>query len=252
MTPTDRQGFRERARLRRMMSEAAALPPGDPVRREIEASITKEGEWAEQEWLETLRFDEEVRLRLQTVEPPPGLERSLLSIATQESGRRRPRSRGWWWGAAAAGVAAVVVAGLFSLLPVPGKNEGTRLRTLALLAMSDHLADRHLTTATSEARVLEQALGGKLPFRVAVPDLGPGIALKGGRRCSLGPHPVLYSLWNRSGKECSLFQFRPDDFGLPDRMEAVVLVPDGGAERESCQVKVWVEEGRGYALVGER
>jgi hypothetical protein len=146
----------------------------------------------------------------------------------------------------------ILLVGLLHLLTAPGRNKSAPLGMVAQLAMKDHLADRHVTTATSEPRVLESVLGRLLPFRVILPDLGPEMALKGGRRCTLGPHPVLYSLWAHSGRECSLFQFRPGDFGLPDKMEAVVLVPEGQGEGEICSVEIWVEESRGYALVGER
>ena len=105
MRPSDRQSVREHARLRRKMGEAAVLPPGDLQRREIEAATTKEGKWAEQEWVETLRShggspastaSDRTSTRSETksfLDPDRGKRTNAAACARLVVGRRRCRRR---------------------------------------------------------------------------------------------------------------------------------------------------------------
>ena len=78
----------DKEKLRRMMGEAAALSPDDPERRAVEAEIAREGEWAEKEWLDLLRFDEHARIELRRVPVPAGLEDRLLSLPGEPASSR--------------------------------------------------------------------------------------------------------------------------------------------------------------------
>ena len=91
--------------LQRRMAEAAALPPHDPYRIETARLVTEAGDWAEQQWLELMREDEQLRLDLQHVDPPVGLIDRLLAVPDQTAPRdsRLRNSLGW-----AAAVAAML------------------------------------------------------------------------------------------------------------------------------------------------
>ncbi len=234
----------KRERLYRVMGEAAALPPEDRQRRAVEAEIAAEGSWAEQEWLKLLQEDERLRLELQRVSVPVGMQERLLRIPDGDS-RSQTRCFPWWRFAAAAAVIAVIVGAYF----LPHGNRD-RLRSVALLAMNEHLNRKDLTVVTQDPSQLAGRLSAALPFRVSLPDLGPEFRLVGGSDCKMCTHRAALSLWSRGGEEFSLLQFIPADFKLPPEMEPVTfccvdMVPAGAP----CDVKVWTRNGYGYALI---
>lgn len=132
-----------------------------------------------------------------------------------------------------------------SWLRHPGNNV-TAIHRIALLTMSEHFAPHHLTVKTPDPRELERSLSDELPFSVVVPDLGKSFELVGGRRCSIGSHPAAYSSWRSQGRIFSLYQFVPSAFGLAGHVERTTV--PGNVSR--CQVEVWTDGGRGFALVG--
>jgi len=230
--------------LRRMMGEAAALPPDDEFRRQVEASVAAAGNWAEEEWLALLRFDEEMRLSLLQLPVPPQLEPELRTIA--ETG---PHRRPWFSWPAPARVAGIVLlvilvsAGAF-LLQGRRATRGA-IQELATLTMNEHSKPSPLGVETSNRGELERLLAGTVSFPVIVPELDGQFELVGGRRCTLGQKVVVYSHWSRSDRRYSLYQFRPDDFGIPHSMESTYI-----PGRSGCDVTVWTQQGCGFALVG--
>lgn len=233
----------ERDRLLRLMGEAAALRPDDALRREVEAMVAAAGSWAEREWLALLRFDEEMRLSLNRVPVPPQLEHALLTTL-ETGGRSRPAARRPSRRAAAT-VLVGLAAGAALLMLQPGSTNHI-LNQVAILAAGEHFDQGAVDVETSQPDVLERALADQIPFPVVLPDLGDRFRLAGGQKCSLARHTVVYSRWRSSGKPHSLYQFQPDDFGLPDRFRRTTLSVDDG-----CSVTLWTEHGRGYALVAE-
>jgi hypothetical protein len=238
----------EKEKLRRMMGEAAALSPDDPERRAVEAEIAREGEWAEKEWLDVLGFDEHVRVELQRVPIPAGLEERLYSIPGEADARRRPIFR---WAVTAAAAALMLICAGIAYFFVNGGTTGRRIREIGLTAIADHAAHKPLTIETRDESVLLASLGPQVYFKAIFPKLGEGFRLVGGRKCSLADRPVIYTRWEKDGYEYSLCLFCPKDFGLPSEFPRVTVVPKGGRGKGSHQALVWAEGGCAYVLVAE-
>lgn len=236
----------ERERLRRLMEEAAALPPDDPARKQVEEAVSTAGRKAEEEWLELLRFDEKLRLCFQRVPAAPRLEDDLLAIPDQKP-RRGPfgpvRRR---WRPMAVAAALILVVGASSLLVGRGGGKTAALQNVALLAMGEHMEESALTVETRDPLELQRALAAEIPFPVVIPSMDRRLSLIGGRRCTLGSHTVVYSRWRDGEARYSLYQFRPQEFRIPNTVEPTSVPGEPGR----CRVRLWTEKGRGYALVG--
>lgn len=236
-------------RLRRRMGEAAPLPPDNAQRRAVEAEIAETDGWAEKEWLELLREDEQLRLELQRVPVPPGLEERLDAIPGQAphssaSGLRR------WFGLTAAALLIAVTGVLLYVNRMGAQAE--RLRSVAALSAEDHFEASELTVKTTERAAVATALSGEVPFKVKTPDLGQGFALLGARKCALDANAVILTRWERDGQTYSLYQFCPTDFDLPLKFRRRILTPEGTPSGgNSWQVLLWTEAGCAYALVSQ-
>ena len=125
----------DREKLRRRMGEVAALPPDDPMRREVEAEIASHGYWAEREWLELLGLDECLRIELRRSSKALGLEERLLGVPDETS---LPRHRLIRWSMAAAAVLLLVCGGLAVLL-LPGRNPAQQIRQIGLTAIERNM-----------------------------------------------------------------------------------------------------------------
>ncbi|MBI4872323.1 MAG: hypothetical protein HY814_12245 [Candidatus Riflebacteria bacterium] len=251
----------DRELLRTAMAEASLLPPDDPVRRQLEQDVARVGSWGQEEWLELIRADEAMRLELRQVELPPGLVSQLLLIperVTLEGAEQCPGWLRWLRGLHLSGQRLAAVA-LVALLVVGtglwrfdgGAGPVLQLEELALLASQDHVDEGDLAVRSTDPRKVEGHLTGLLGFPVRVPALEPRLALVGGRPCKLAGHRVAYTVWRTSDAALSpLFQFRLSDFRLPGPVEKRVLRFGESAGRgATCEVTVWSEEDRGYALV---
>jgi hypothetical protein len=238
----------DKEKLRRMMGEAAALPPDDPERRAVEAGIAREGEWAEKEWLDLLRFDEHARIELRRVPPPAGLEDRLLSLPGEHALQRRPILR---WAVTAAAAALVLICVGIAYFFVNGGNTGRRVREIGIAAIANHAVHEPLTIETHDRSALLASLGPQVHFRAMLPKLSEGFKLMGGRKCSLDDRPVIYTRWERDGYEYSLCLFCPKDFGLPNEFPRRTVVPGGGEGKGTYEALVWAEDGCAYVLVAE-
>lgn len=239
--PTDatspEQNLRREAWLQEL-SEASLLPPEDAMRLRIEAEVIERGPWAESYWAALLAEGDSWRRALPAIEPSPELAGRLRSIPAQYP-LLRMRRRRLLWGAAAA---ALVVVGLAWGLAGRGTGEAPSLQTgvmpevaqVALLALNDHLDTHEQDVLSDDPATLARDLQPQIPFPVLLPDLGAGIEPVGGRRCTLGSHPVAFTAWRgTAGGRLTVIQLRRDDFGLPADMKPQQVHPEGQAAEGS-------------------
>ena len=239
----------DRIQLRKAMGEAASLPPEDIIRRNVEASISSAGQWAEKEWLEILSQDEHFRIALRKFEVPSGLKQKLLAIPDQKFPKpkvsRQLSLKYLAYAVAAALIAATVAVIIFS-------QKEPDLNQIAMLAINDHINNRNLKIVTNDPEDFKNKITGLVPFEVNTPDFGGNLKLSGGRPCKLGSHPIVYSLWNKANGEFSLFQFRLADFGLSNMAESKIVKPQSQATKnEKSECLIWSKGSFGYILIGE-
>ncbi len=261
--------LQDRETTRQWMTEAAALPTGEPQRQQLEEAIVAAGSWAQQEWSDHLREDCCLQERLVDVDLPAGLEERLLAVPDLEptaavrqaqpsksQHSSRPSSRHRFARAAVAFIAAAVLCvTCFVLLKENG--DAQRLRTVALLAINNHvnhIDDPHLSIETDSAAELRRMLAGEVEFEVIVPSIDKELRLVGGRKCKLGTHPVAFSLWvGPDGKPCSLFQFRVSDFGLQSSLSRKMIAAKNLAVSNGIsEALIWTDGEFGYAFVNAR
>lgn len=242
MTPEQQEN------LRRAMEEAALLPTENPMRREIEACIVEAGNWAEEEWLEMLQSDELLRLDLQRIAIPAGLEEKLMAIPDEVPISRSSR-RIWIYPVTAAAM-LLLTLGILQLR----QNRSTELlNTVAMLAISNHENIDYVSIHSDKNIEVEQHLSKKAGFEVKMPALNQRLQLKGGRNCGLGTHGVVFSRWVKDDKKYSLYQFCSKDFGLPEEILKRVVIPKcPSVSNKQCCVLIWTEGSCAYALVADQ
>lgn len=234
------------------MGEAAALPSEDPVRQELEAEISRQGLWAEKEWLDLLSQDEHCRLALRKVPVPPDLEAKLLAIPEQGRVKRITAVRKVKLMATIGTCALALLLAAFFLSRSAWRQDSS-LQTMALMAINEHLNDRHVDIKPKEGVLFESQFSGHTSFRVRIPDLGPELQLLGGRHCTLGIHPVAYSLWTSKQGEYSLFQFKLADVEVSPISSPRQISPKTPVLAGSpCEVLFWSEGDSGFILVADR
>jgi hypothetical protein len=258
------------------MNEIAALSPNDPRRVALESGLAQGSDAVAQQWSELQAENDTLRKNLPIVDVPGDLQSRLLAISIDEkpvgnaapenfdtgnsntgntTQRNVPAKSKWlrWSGLVAAAVLLVAAGALFW-----SQNQSSaRMRTVALLAINNHLNHLHLENhgvedQSSGRRDLERTLTSLVKFDVTVPELGDELQLAGGRKCKLGTHPVAFTLWRDSSGDYSLFQFQPDRFGLPDSIEPTLVrsTQPAGVEH-TCGAWIWTEHGRGYVFTGD-
>jgi hypothetical protein len=232
--------------LREEMGETAALPPDDPRRQALERRLATEPGATKQEWRDLLLENQLFRDRLPSVDVPGDLEHRLLAVAVAAPRQRLSVRRGWVL-AAAAIILLVLSVGLAHRY-----TAGARMRTVALLAINNHLnhLEDHRVQGETK-RELESGLSAEVGFKVIVPELDR-LELAGGRKCKLGTHSVAFSLWRDDVGNYSLFQFQPDRFGLPPTIEPQLVrsTQPAGAEH-TCGAWIWTEGPHGYVFTGD-
>jgi hypothetical protein len=242
--------------LRNRMLEASFLEPGDPRRKEVEQSIAREGGWAEEEWVKLLEENRRLSLEVARVELPAALEKSLLAIATASGAAAAIEKM--LGGRAFLRVAAVAVltvaVGWAANLYLWRAGPVHEIETVAALALSNHVTNQDVTVITLDPQYLEKHLRAAVPFKIVMPAVN-NLSLIGGRSESLGTHPVVHTRWARGDGRCSLYQFRSSDFNLPEHTGKEVIpgskVNCPVARDKNCNVVIWTESGRGYALVAD-
>lgn len=248
--------------LRREMGDLSMLDKDDPRRQALERRIA-EHPWAEREWAD-LQFEEEcLRAAVGQVEPPADLQARLLGEleravplksdqqpSTTRSPQEPPKRRQLWIWTVAAALLLATGIGIFRQVTLEN-----RLQTVAALAISNHLnhlEDHGLTATTSDPTELQRALTPEIPFQVVVPDLDRRFELIGGRKCKLGTHVVALSWWQGAEGECSLFQFRAADFGLPSVLrQRQVRSTQPAVMNDACRAWIWREGDYAFVFVGQ-
>ncbi|HLA38916.1 MAG TPA: hypothetical protein VJ417_02915, partial [Candidatus Glassbacteria bacterium] len=154
-----------------------------------------------------------------------------------------------------AAAAILIVAVGWSVSFYRGRSVLTHeVEKVAELALVNHVTDQDVTVITLDPDYLQEHLRSNIPFEIVLPAVN-NLSLIGGRPVSLGTHPVLYTRWASGSGRCSLYQFRSSDFNLPEQTEKEVVsnsrvnCPD--ARDKNCNVVIWTESGRGYALVAD-
>ena len=83
-----------------------------------------------------------------------------------------------------------------------------------------------------------------------VPALDDPYTLLGGRVCSFGSRPIVYTRWRKDNRDHSLYQVRLADFGLPVNMlPTTVTTPPTPGHPIGHRVVIWAQEAFAYALV---
>ena len=227
------------------MGMAAALAPDDPVRLKVLAEVTAAGEWAEQEWLDILRFDEDTRVALQHTDTPANLHENLRHIpgdAPIKSQRfRLPRP---YLSAAAAILVLVSVVTFMTTSTVSAQS-------IASLTVDNHLKN-YPGLASSDPAQVERSFQTLVDWPVHIPDLGPGYELIEARACRIKGKSVICTRWLRDGQTYALYQFCPLEFSLSSDLpeEPITVSPDNA--NADYTVRIWKASRRcGYALLTE-
>ena len=229
------------------MDDAALLPEDDPRRRQVLRRLEDADSRIQLAWADRLREVERLRLALRHVDVPGGLEQRLMGIpATVRRGWRLTR----WRGAAVLAAAVITTAAIVTLLRT--SSTGTiadAASRLAALAINDHAGRPILTVMTEDPREVEAQLAAAA-FAVRIPALDERYTLLGGRVCSFGTRPIVYTRWRKDDHDHSLYQVRLTDFGLPgDLLPTTVTTPPTPGNPIGHRVVIWARDVFAYALV---
>ncbi|MEX2219732.1 MAG: hypothetical protein WD749_13345 [Phycisphaerales bacterium] len=234
----------------RALEETALLPEDDPRRRELADRL--EGATSERRdaWCAILAENEDLRLRLRGVEVPPGLPERVRRGCDGATARRRafPLRR-------AAVAAAVLLVAVLAVLVVRSGRGPTASATyqLATLAAMDHAARPEMTVKTDDLDTLAEALGDGLPFDFNITRPEPAAILLGGRLCSFGDRPLVYTCWRIGAKEVALYQVRRTEFGLAARQSRREMdIPAHGSRESRCWTCVWTDAEFAYVMVRDQ
>ncbi len=273
----------DRQKLLQRLTLVSPLPPDAPERLDVERLVAAQNGSPGDHWCDDRRQELELeneafRVALhQQPSAPLGMQQRLLALTTDIAkdssigtrvnsapakenatalvARRGILNRRKTWALAIVTAALVVLAVDLGL----SLRQASRRGQVANLAFELHQNDQHLSVETSDCRVLARTLDSQLPFKVTLPQLKAPARLIGGRKCKLGTHPVVYSLWNTTSGEVSLFQFDPHDFGLSSNTSSphvghfhvhTVAARTLSDKTETFATRLWTDQGRGYILVG--
>lgn len=218
------------------LGEAALLPTSDARRQGVEAAVAHRGGWIRDEWLALLAEEEQLRLALHRATPPEDLSERLLALPDRSWPLRLlPKRLQRPLLVASAVVLIGLGVGLAWFFRADANNPSqvyaVAMHDVALLSISDHLDTHAVEHEVTEADALSRALSGTLPFAVTIPDLSGVFELVGGRRCTLGSHPVAFSSWRSPQGSLTVLQLRATDYDLPDALRLRHVRPQGAAAR---------------------
>jgi len=235
---------------RRALEEAALLPEDDSRRREVVDALEDTGA-DRQAWCDILAENEDLRLRLRSVEAPAGLLERVRSIRgpIEPASHRRRALLGSI--VVAATILLVVTVGLLVLRSdVPADSATYELATLAAM---DHAARPEMTIKTDDLATLAEALDDQLPFDFSITRPEPGAVLIGGRLCTFGDRPLVYTCWRIDGKEVAMYQVRRSEFGLvAGESRREMDIPAEGSRESRCWTCVWTDAQFAYVLVRDQ
>jgi hypothetical protein len=233
--------------LRRRMGELATLPHDDPQRQALVQQISEVNGALEREWLELIHADEQLRIDLARVTPPPGLEERLLAIPGQAGLRGRWTFRPSHWLSALAAVLVIAVA-LWGLTSVKEQRVARAIDLVATVTMASHASEPELDITSSDWKAIVAASQQSVHYPLDLPTLDPSLRLTGAKVIELAGNTMLYTRWEHGSERYSLYQFCGKDFGLKRPLPRQELKPSPKAD---CSVIVWTENHCDYALVIE-
>lgn len=234
----------------RTFEEAAFLPEADPRRRAIADEIEGSGE-VHDAWCAILAENEGLRLRLRDVEVPDGLAERARCVREGKSRRRVTPLSGRV--IAAAVLVLAIVLGV-SVVRIGGSGSADAAAyNLAMLAAMDHAARPEMAVRTTEMATLASSLGGRLPFDLSIAAPEPGAILVGGRLCSFGDRPIIYTRWRTAHRDVAVYQMESRAFGLHSGFGPVdIKTPQDGSPDSRCDVRVWTDDRFAYVAVDDR
>lgn len=234
MTQVDWPATRNRASWLERLGEAALLPTCDARRQAVEAEVARRGGWIRDEWLALIAEEEGLRLALHRARPPEDLSERLLALPDRAWPLRLlPRRSAPLLAVAALALLALGAFWFFNAQS-DARSEAhvaVALQEVALLSISDHLDTHAVEIEAENAALLSNRLSAVVPFEVSLPDLSPAFELVGGRRCTLGSHPVAFSSWRSARGALTVLQLRSEDFDLPRTLSLRDVIPTGAAAR---------------------
>ena len=231
---------------RRLLEETALLPENDSRRHEFMALLRDGPESQREEWCDVVAENEDLCLRLLAVEAPSGLSGRLQMIRA----RRNRHLRSWIFPLAAA---VILIASLLGFLIVQADREDRAAHELAVLSVMDHATRPVLTARTDDPDALSASLGESIPFELRIPHPGDGAVLAGGRVCSFGERPLVYTCWKKGDKDVAVYQLRRKAFGLRAGLTARdVDIPEHGSPESRSRVRIWTDDEFAYVVVHDQ
>ena len=155
----------------------------------------------------------------------------------EEPGPGRP------WKMLAAFLATGVIMAVVFLKPFAG---GIRsVDEIGSLAVANHLnEDLAMAFTTGQIDDVSAWFAERIGYPVPLPDMGPGVALLGGRPCILGYNKAAYLLYERAGRKISVFAIHPDGLRFDLESGRTYSINSG-----NHTVNLWSENGLVYAAV---
>jgi len=230
--------------LERRIEEALLLPEGDAKRDAVRREAESLGEPGARRWSALEREQDALRAALRDAPTPPGMRERLLEIPRAETPRRPMRIRAAILAAAAC---LLLVAG--GALLLDRRAEAQAGERLATLAMHDHLSRPELVVHENEPAALFAALTPLAPYPVSAPEQMRAARPVGGRICTFGETPIVYTRWREGDEEVSMYQVRRGDFGFGAGDLARRIRLNAGGGHEPCTVNLRADGEFVYAIV---
>jgi hypothetical protein len=233
------------------LQELAALPPGDPRRREFEANLSMASPAERLYWSSVLRETDRLYSEMQHVQVPSGLQDRLLQIAAPQN---QPIWKRWMnfpfdWRFLVGGlVTAAIVAGAcfwFAEPSHPVALADSFAEQIANQAVHEHEQPPPLQVTGSDLKTVEAALNhGQVPFPVVVLQPAGKLDLQGGGACDMDGTPAVYTRWTSNGQLETLYQFDGRKIGIPARFYRRMEVPTSlWHDTHHYRVVIWPGDG---------
>jgi len=230
----------------RALDEAALLPEDDPRRSEFVESLQDRDAWCA-----ILAENEDLRLRLRSVDIPQGLTDRVRSVRTTPMSASRRRFALVQRMLVAA---AILLAAFLGVVALQSASRGNgAIHELATLAAMDHAARPELTVETAHMNTLRARLHSSAPFELNIDAPEPGAVLTGGRVCSFGDRPLVYTRWSDADEDIAVYQVDRRAFGLSAGLSATeVDIPEEGSPVSRCRVRIWSDAEFAYVVVHDQ
>ena len=238
---------------RRLLEEVAVLSKDDARRRELVRELDGMPDSLRAEWYDILEENEDLRLRLRQVDIPSGLIDRVRAVREGSRGTRRRRVTPLTGALVTAAVIFSTVAGLLFVQSVRSESTDRKIHDLAVLAAMDHTARPELSVKTHDSDSLQAGLSGDAPFTLNVSSPEPGAVLVGGRVCSFGDRPLMYTCWRDGDEDVAVYQVRRSEFALRAGIPATeVDIPEHGSPISRCRVRIWSDADFAYVVVHDQ